>query len=120
MALAARREPSPFWRRVSPAWRGRRQPVPPPLPFRAVGRVAGRGDVFIRYRVGPAGAPTVLLLRGFMVSADINWLGAFRTLAGSYHVLAVDHRGHGRGIRSAEAFTLEDCAEDASGLLRTL
>jgi 3-oxoadipate enol-lactonase len=55
-----------------------------------------------------------------MVTADINWLGAFRSLAGSCHVLAVDHRGHGRGIRTAETFTLQDCAEDASGLLRTL
>jgi pimeloyl-ACP methyl ester carboxylesterase len=90
------------------------------MPLGAVVRVPERGDVFFRYMAGPPGAPTVLLLHGFMVTADINWLGAFATLAGSYHVLAVDHRGHGRGIRTTEAFTLEDCADDASGLLRTL
>jgi pimeloyl-ACP methyl ester carboxylesterase len=90
------------------------------MPLGAVVRVPERGDVFFRYMAGPPGAPTVLLLHGFMVTADINWLGAFGALAGSYHVLAVDHRGHGRGIRTAEAFTLEDCADDAAGLLRTL
>jgi pimeloyl-ACP methyl ester carboxylesterase len=90
------------------------------MPLGAVVRVPERGDVFFRYMAGPPGAPTVLLLHGFMVTADINWLGAFRTLAGSYHVLAVDHRGHGRGIRTTEPFTLEDCADDAAGLLQTL
>jgi 3-oxoadipate enol-lactonase len=120
MAVVARREQSPFWRKVSSYRRGARQPVPPPLPLGAVVRVPERGDVFFRYMAGPPGAPTVLLLHGFMVTADINWLGAFRTLAGSYHVLAVDHRGHGRGIRTTERFTLEDCADDAAGLLHAL
>jgi 3-oxoadipate enol-lactonase len=90
------------------------------MPPGAVVRVPGRGDVFFRYMAGPPGAPTVLLLHGFMVTADINWLGAFRALAGSYHVLAVDHRGHGRGIRTTEPFTLQDCADDAAGLLHAL
>jgi pimeloyl-ACP methyl ester carboxylesterase len=32
----------------------------------------------------------------------------------------MDVRGHGRGIRSTEPFSLEDCADDAAGLLREL
>ncbi|HEY8739306.1 MAG TPA: alpha/beta hydrolase, partial [Candidatus Dormibacteraeota bacterium] len=37
-----------------------------------------------------------------------------------YRVIAVDHRGHGRGIRSLEPFRLADCADDCAGLLETL
>ena len=37
-----------------------------------------------------------------------------------YRVLAVDHRGHGRGLRGVEPFRLSDCAEDAAALLRQL
>jgi pimeloyl-ACP methyl ester carboxylesterase len=55
-----------------------------------------------------------------MASADLNWLGTFPALAGRYHVVAMDHRGHGRGIRTREPFSLEDCADDAAGLLREL
>ena len=97
-----------------------RQPVPPVLPLGTLVRVPDRGEMFVRYLPGPPGAATVLLLHGWMASADINWLGAFPALAGKYHVLAMDVRGHGRGIRSAEPFTLEDCADDAAALLHTL
>src|SRR5262245_7715561 len=120
MAVQLRREPSGFWRRALRGERRGRQPVPPSLPLGTVVRVADRGDVFVRYQPGPSGAPTVLLLHGWMASADLNWLGTFPALAGRYHVVAMDHRGHGRGIRSREPFSLEDCADDAAGLLRGL
>ena len=35
-------------------------------------------------------------------------------------MIALDLRGHGRGMRSAEPFTLEDCADDAAALLGQL
>jgi pimeloyl-ACP methyl ester carboxylesterase len=35
-------------------------------------------------------------------------------------VIAIDHRGHGRGIRSEQTFTLEAAADDAAGLLEVL
>lgn len=120
MALPLRREPSPFWRRAHRVERKQCQPVAPPLPLGAVIQVPDRGEVFVRYVPGPPGAPTVLLLHGWMLSAELNWVGAFNALAGRYHVLAVDHRGHGRGIRTTDPFTLEDCADDAAGLLRQL
>jgi 3-oxoadipate enol-lactonase len=120
MAVQLRREPSEFWRRARRDDRRGRQPVPPPLPLGALVRVPDRGDVFFRYQAGPQGAPTVLLLHGWMASADLNWLGTFPALAGRYHVVAMDHRGHGRGIRTSEPFSLEDCADDAAGLLREL
>ena len=83
-------------------------------------RVPGRGDMFIRYQPGPPGAPTVLLLHGWLASADVNWIGVFPALAGRYHVIAVDHRGHGRGIRTTKPITIEDCADDAAALVGDL
>jgi pimeloyl-ACP methyl ester carboxylesterase len=120
MAVQLRREPSDFWRCALRGEGRGRQPIPPTLPLGTLVRVPDRGDVFVRYQAGPAGAPTVLLLHGWMASADLNWLGTFPALAGRYHVVAMDHRGHGRGIRTREPFSLEDCADDAAGLLREL
>ena len=34
--------------------------------------------------------------------------------------MALDHRGHGRGIRSRRPFRLEDCADDAAALIDEL
>ena len=43
-----------------------------------------------------------MLLHGWMVSADLNWCGAYGELAAAgYRVLAIDHRGHGRGPAAA-------------------
>jgi 3-oxoadipate enol-lactonase len=120
MAVVRVREPSLFWRRARRDRQRAIQPVGPALPAGAIVRVPGRGDVFVRYSAGPPGAPTVLLLHGWMASADLNWPGTFEALAGRCHVLAMDVRGHGRGIRSTEPFSLEDCADDAAGLLREL
>jgi pimeloyl-ACP methyl ester carboxylesterase len=120
MAMVRVREPSVFWRRARRDQQRAIQPVGPTLPLGAIVRVPGRGDVFVRYSAGPPGAPTVLLLHGWMASADLNWPGTFEALAGRYHVVAMDVRGHGRGIRSTEPFSFEDCADDAAGLLREL
>jgi 3-oxoadipate enol-lactonase len=76
--------------------------------------------VFVREATGPPGGPTILLLHGWTASADLNWWRVYEPLARLGHVLAVDHRGHGRGIRSDEPFTLEACADDAAALLTHL
>ena len=48
--------------------------------------------------------PPVLLLHGWMFSADLNWYCTYDALEeAGYRVLAVDHRGHGRGIRTRRA-----------------
>ncbi len=73
----------------------------------------GRGTTFVRRIAGPPNAPTVLLLHGWTASADLNWFTCYRPLAQHYRVVALDHRGHGRGIRSKAPFRLEDCADDA-------
>ncbi len=62
-----------------------------------------------------------MLLHGWMASADLNWSAAYADLEqGGYRVLAIDHRGHGRGLRPIERFRLSDCAADAAAVLREL
>lgn len=94
-------------------------PLPPPLPPGRVVDVPGRGEVFVREAGGPHG-PTVLLLHGWTVSADVNWFGVYDTAAAFGRMLALDHRGHGRGLRSDEPFSLEAAADDAAALIRHL
>jgi 3-oxoadipate enol-lactonase len=99
-------------------------PVPPPLLPGRIVLLPARGEVFVRDsgpRAGPDDqAPTVLLLHGWTVGADINFFAVYEALARSYRVIALDHRGHGRGMRSTELFSLEDCADDAAALLEAL
>ena len=80
----------------------------------------GRGTTFVREVAGPPGAPTLLLLHGWTASADLNWFPSFEALGRRYRVVAMDHRGHGRGIRSRRRFRLSDCADDAAALVRSL
>jgi 3-oxoadipate enol-lactonase len=80
----------------------------------------GRGRTFARIAEGPKGAPTVLLLHGWTANADLNWFPSFRPLSRHFRVIAIDHRGHGRGIRNRRPFSLGDCADDAAALVRHL
>ncbi|MBA2626088.1 MAG: alpha/beta hydrolase, partial [Acidimicrobiia bacterium] len=95
-------------------------PLPPPLPPGRVVDVPGRGEIFVREAPGPKGAPTVLLLHGWTASADLNWWRVYPSVPSIGSLLAIDHRGHGRGIRSDEPFSLEAAADDAAALLEHL
>src|SRR5215468_5697635 len=78
-----------------------------------------RGELFLR-DTGGDGQP-VMLLHGWMVSADLNWSAAYQPLVDAgYRVLAIDHRGHGRGLRTIAPFRLLDCAGDAVAAVRQL
>ncbi|MFL6205898.1 MAG: alpha/beta fold hydrolase [Acidimicrobiales bacterium] len=80
----------------------------------------GRGTTFVRHHPAPDGAPTVLLLHGIGVTADANWFPTYPVLSERYGVVAIDHRGHGRGIRADRAVRLADCADDAAAALEVL
>jgi pimeloyl-ACP methyl ester carboxylesterase len=95
-------------------------PIPPPLPPGGLVNVRSRGEVFVRRVDGPPGAIPILLLHGWTSSADLTWWRVYERLGTLGPVIALDHRGHGRGIRSDERFTLEDAADDAAGVLREL
>lgn len=88
----------------------------PDLPPGRTVELPGRGRTFIRELRGPEGAPTLVLLHGWTVNADLNWFTAYRSLARRYHVVAIDHRGHGRGLRSRRRFRLADCADDVAAV----
>ncbi len=95
-------------------------PMPPHemLPARTLG-VPGRGELFLRDSGGDG--PAVMLLHGWVVNADLNWHSAYDPLVqAGYRVLAIDHRGHGRGLRPMAPFRLTDCAADAAAAVRQL
>jgi pimeloyl-ACP methyl ester carboxylesterase len=98
--------------------------VPPTAPVELpTGRqvvLPGRGTTFVRELPGPPGAPTVVLLHGWLATADLNWFTAYESLGRRFRVLGMDHRGHGRGIRARQRFRLTDCAGDTAALIETL
>ena len=103
-------------------------PVPPHdfPPARTV-VVPDRGEFFLRdsgldaARPAPAGAPVVFMLHGWVASADLNFGGLYEdVIAAGYRVVAIDHRGHGRGPRPSAPFRLVDCAADAAAVIRRL
>jgi len=93
-------------------------------PWVPEGRTAvleGRGEVFYRRYAHPdPDAPTLLLLHGWTADADSQFFSAYQTLAERYSFIAIDHRGHGRGMRSNERVTLEALADDAAALVELL
>lgn len=76
----------------------------------------GRGTTYFRELEGPVGAPTLILLHGWTATADLNWFMCYEQLGQHFRVIALDHRGHGRGIRTNRSFKLSDCADDAVAL----
>lgn len=110
---SVRRRPVPPHRRV---------PEPPSgLPPGRTVHVPGRGEFFVR-EAGPGDpdAPTVVLLHGWMFSADLTWFSCYDEVSRFARVIAADHRGHGRGSRPIEPFRLVDVADDVAALLRHL
>ncbi|HYD08770.1 MAG TPA: alpha/beta hydrolase, partial [Acidimicrobiales bacterium] len=78
-----------------------------------------RGRTWVRDTGGDG--PVVLLLHGWTANADLNWFSCFGPLArAGSRVVALDHRGHGRGIRTLRRFRMRDCADDAAALLDVL
>jgi pimeloyl-ACP methyl ester carboxylesterase len=94
----------------------------PWLPPGRVVSLPGRGRTFIRELPGPSpdNGPTVVLLHGLAATADVNWFTAYEALGRRFRVVAMDHRGHGRGIRTWRPFRLEDCADDVAALADVL
>ncbi len=92
----------------------------PHLPRGRYVNFASGGRTFVREIDGPPGAPTVMLLHGWMASGALNWFQVFEELGSRYHVLAIDHRGHARGMRTRGRFRLADCADDVARVCETL
>jgi 3-oxoadipate enol-lactonase len=94
--------------------------VAPALPAGRAVALPDRGELFVREQDGDGDGPPVLLLHGWMASADLNWFSVFAPLAARHRVIAPDLRGHGRSSGVPGALTLEAMADDAAALLRHL
>jgi 3-oxoadipate enol-lactonase len=89
-------------------------------PGRWVEVAGGTEPIFVREWPGPPGVPAVLLLHGWVGTGATNWFSVFGALAGRFGVLAMDLRGHGRGLPPTGRFSLEECAEDVVAVLEAL
>jgi pimeloyl-ACP methyl ester carboxylesterase len=90
-------------------------PLPTSAPVVPEGRVIvlpGRGETFVRIGPSRPGAPTVALLHGWLASSDLNFFGAYAPLCARFNLIGIDHRGHGRGLRTEAPFALEAVADD--------
>lgn len=81
--------------------------------------IPGVGLTRVRDIPGPPGAPVIVLLHGLGATARLNWGPSFRALSEHFRIVAVDHRGHGRGARTWW-FRLEDCADDVAAVADSL
>lgn len=93
----------------------------PWLPAGVIVTDPDRGEFFVRlHRHGHPDAPVVVLLHGWTATCDLQYFTAYRELAAEFSIVGIDHRGHGRGLRAPEPFTLEAAADDAAAVLRVL
>jgi 3-oxoadipate enol-lactonase len=103
-----------IWTRFGP--RAARAPMAAPVIDHEVD-LGTHGRTTVRDIPGPPGAVSVMLLHGLGATARLNWGPCFRPLSEHYRVLGLDHRGHGRGLRT-HRFRLEECADDAAAVAR--
>lgn len=80
------------------------------------GRCTG---TYVREIAGPKGAPTLLLIHGWLATGGLNWFRVFEPLSRHFNLIVPDMRGHGRGPKSWRRFELEDCADDLAALVRS-
>lgn len=81
--------------------------------------IPGHGETVVRDHPGPDGAPALVLLHGLGATGALNWGRCFPALARHFRVLSLDHRGHGRGLRTRR-FRLTQCADDAAAAAEML
>lgn len=94
-------------------------PALPPARELALPR-RGRTWVYDSGEPAAGEGPPLLLLHGWTSTAALNFYRCFPALRERYRVVALDHRGHGRGLRSRLPFRLEDCADDAAAVAEAL
>lgn len=71
----------------------------------------GRGTTYITDS-GLRDGPVLFLLHSVATTGLLCWYPVIPELNRHYRVITIDHRWHGRGIRSGD-FSLDECADDA-------
>ncbi|WP_225730234.1 MULTISPECIES: alpha/beta fold hydrolase [unclassified Nocardia] len=68
------------------------------------------------------GETPILLLHGWAITADVNFCHVMQPLADEYGIVAMDMRGHGRGLplKRGTRFDIAQCADDAAAVLDAL
>lgn len=93
--------------------------VTPPLTGGRMIQLDGRGETFVRQLSGPSDSVPVILLHGWAMTADVNYVDVYEPLSSSHRVIAPDIRMHGHGPRD-RGFTVTDAADDVIALLDVL
>ncbi|GAA1481278.1 hypothetical protein GCM10009624_17180 [Gordonia sinesedis] len=88
------------------------------LPAGSMVELPGRGVTFVTDS-GPRDAPVVFLLHSVLTTGLLCWYPVIPELNRDHRVITLDHRWHGRGIRS-DGFDLDDCADDVVALADVL
>lgn len=77
-------------------------------------------DIALHYRLhGHAGSPALVLVNSLGTDARI-WDAVIERLAGRYHVISYDKRGHGRSDAPTGDYSIDDHVADLVGLLEHL
>ncbi len=108
------------WRLFGPAFAPRTsgpQTRPEMPPGRTV--AVGRHELLVR-EAGPADAPPVLLIHGWVYGSTGTWHRVIPHLADRFRVVAVDYRNHGKADRIQGRYTIEQVADEVAGAMRVL
>ncbi len=80
----------------------------------------GRGQVLVWQSAGPRSAPTLALLHGVAMTAELAWSQVIAALGEQFRVVAPDLRGHGDGLPGRQPYNLAECADDIAALADVL
>lgn len=87
------------------------------LPDCSEGRLSA-GDIHVHYREYGVGPAVLMLHGGFMF--DLCWAAQIPVLAGRFHVVTMDSRGHGRTTLGYRELSYDQMALDASRVIERL
>jgi len=78
-------------------------------------------DISIYYEIhGPEDAPVLVLNNGVLMNAATSWVFQTRALSRRYRLLQYDCRGQGQSDHPAEAYSMQQHADDLASLLEVL
>jgi pimeloyl-ACP methyl ester carboxylesterase len=82
-------------------------------------RRVGVNGLTLRVREWPSDGPPIVLAHGLASNSRI-WDDVAARLAGRYHVVALDQRGHGLSDRPTDGFAFDRVVGDLAGVVETL